>query len=298
MRIQVLSPEIGLPNEKMNHDYWVRKATNEAIRALGHEPLKPGAKEVPDIQIVFSGMKPRCQHILNGKYKVAWIYSRPDEMHNQRGFLSQFDQIYCLTDYHTSKFSQKMKMKAKLLRIGTDKTHTPTTTPYAYDIAYLGSSPDRRVRPITALADHGFKIVVCGWRWNRIKHPNIKVAGQFWPNEKFGEFFNQAPLSYYPVVAPFIEYGIVPIRIMDIYAASDCVCITEANPGLIETFPITPPQFEQGDTDRLIELMEFFLKNPATRKDRQKAIRGLIGRTYKDIVLDIIVDAQEFWSTK
>lgn len=298
MKIQVLSPEIGLPNEKMNHDYWVRAATNQAIKGLGHEPLEPNTKEVPDIQIVFSGMKPRHQCALNGRYRAVWVYSRPNEMDAQRGFLSQFDQIYCLTEHHTLMFNQKMKTMAKPLRIGTDKTYVRATKPYAYDIAYLGSSPERRVEPITKLADHGFKIVVCGWRWNRIKHENIDVVGQFWPNERFGEFFNQAPLSYYPVVAPFIEYGIVPIRIMDIFAASDCMCVTEANPGLIETFPITPPQFEHGDTGRMIELIDFFLRNPAERKSRQKSIRELIDRTYEDVVLDIIVDAQEFWSRK
>lgn len=300
MKIQVLSPEIGYPNEKMNHDFWVRMATNKAIIELGHEVLPPDTKEIPDIQIVFAGMefhRPRYKARLNGKFKAVWLYSRPSEMTQHTSRLRQYDQIYTLTSKHAEVFEKESKVVTKPLKIATNKTYKPATKPYAFDLAYMGTKVDYRLRNIVELANQGYKIVACGFGWTRgVKHKNIHVAGQFWPNEDFSGFYNQAPLSIYPMRGEYSKYGIVPIRIMDIYASSDCMCLCSPNRGLMETFAITPPQYE--DSRGLKQVVEFFLKNPEERKQRQAAIRESATRTYRDLVLDVVTDAMDFWSKR
>jgi hypothetical protein len=275
-------------------------ATNKAIVELGHEALTPDSKEVPDIQIVFAGMefhKPRYKARINGKFKSVWMYARPSQMSQHIGRLKQFDQVYSLTNRHAEMFEKATGFVTKPLHIASDKKYKPATKPYAFDIAYMGTKVDYRLKSIVELLSRGYKVVVCGFGWTRgIKHANLRVAGQFWPNEDFSGFYNQAPLSIYPMKSDYQKYGIVPIRIMDIYVSSDCMCLAPVNRGLMETFVISPPQYE--NTQQLIQIVDFFLKNPDERKQRQSAIRESTARTYKDLVLDVITDAMEFWSKK
>lgn len=300
MKIQILSPEIGYPNEKMNHDFWVRTATNKAIVALGHEALPPSSREIADIQVVFAGMefaRPRYKTRLNGKFRAVWMYSRPSEMKTHVQRLKNFDKIYSLTSRHAEVFKGETGLVTKPLRIVTNKEHRPGGK-YAFDIAYMGTKVDYRVKAIIALAHRGYKIVVAGYGWTKGRlHKNIHVAGQFWPNNQFSEFYNQAPLSIYPIREEYATRGIVPIRIIDIYASSDCMCLCSINPGLAETFAIPPPQYE--DVAGLVRMVEFYMDNPTKRKEQQTTIReSLRKRTYQDLVLDVIVDAMNFWSQR
>lgn len=301
MKIQIYTPDIGLPNSKMSHDYWVRQDLEQAVRNLGYDVLSSidnSSKEIPDIQIVCCGMKRKTHTPLVGKFKAAWVYSRPEEFVGQRRFLAQFDRVYSLTQWHADLFHNQAGIATKVLKVATSKQYAPSSGVYAYDIVYMGSSIDTRTSPIEHLANKGYKILVAGWRWDRIaaKHKNIDFAGQFWPNSEYSNFYNKAPLSLYPVSESFIKYGVVPIRILDIYACSDCLCLTNSNPGLGETFNTSPPYYDT--LESLTELVDFYLKHPTARSKLQQLVRQSITRTYEDIILDVEVEAMRFWSNK
>lgn len=301
MKIQVISPEIGNKQEELSHDFWVRKATNEAITELGHEVSPHDSKEIPDIQLVFAGMdfrllKKKVKPV--GKFRAIWLYSKPDEIKVHKGNLNGFHQIYALTAKHAEVFKKETGIITKPLRIATDKVYFPSKKEHLFDVAYMGTKIDYRVQTIKALAQEGHKIVVAGYGWTRRRlHKNIHATKQFWPNDRFAEFYNQAPLSVYPTKTEFTERGIIPIRVVDIYASSDCLCLCPINPGLKESFANPPPQYE--DVDGLLRMVKFYLDHPAKRNEVQRTIReGLIKRTYKDLVLEVIVDAMHYWSKK
>lgn len=299
MKIQVISPEIGNKQEELSHDFWVRKATNEAITELGHEALPHDSKEVPDIQLVFAGMdfrllKKKVKPV--GKFRAVWLYSKPDEIRAHKGNLNGFHQIYTLTTTHAEVFKKETGLLSKPLRIAVDKEYRPRKREYGFDVAYMGTKMGYRAQVIRTLAQKGYKIIVAGYGWTgRRPYKNIHIAKQFWPNNQFAEFYNQAPLSVYPMKKEFIGRGIVPIRIADIFASSDCLCLCPVNPGLKETFANPPPQYK--DTNELLQMVKFYLSHPVEREETQRTVqKSLIGRSYKDLVLEVIVDAMNHWS--
>lgn len=296
MKIQILSPDLGLPTGATNHDYWVRKHTEEAVVSMQHELVPHDSSAEADIQLTFLGMSSGRQFIRPlGQFRAAWIYSRPDEYGRQLDFLSQFDKVYGTTNVHSRAFLQETQQQIGVLPIATNKTYKTHQTQYIADVAYMGSANEERRRLIIKLANRGFKIVVAGRGWGQVKHRKIKFTKEFWPNEDFSTFFSKAPLAVYETSNTFVNYGIVPIRIMDIYVSSDSLCITNMNSGLAETFAEEPPQFS--NFEDLVQQVKRFLKRPSERNRLQKKIRQSIKRTYQDLVTDVIVDAMQFWGS-
>lgn len=298
MKIQVISPEIGDSQAELNHDFWVRKAANEAIEELGHEALSPESNEVPDIQLVFVGMnfhQLKKKVTLKGRFTAAWLYSKPNEVRTHKGNLNEFHQLYTLTTMHAKAFKQETGLITKPLRIAIDKEYRPRKKDYSFDVVYMGTKISYRAQIIKALANKGYRIGLAGYGWGRQPHKNLRVIRQFWPNNQFAEFFNQAPLSIYPTKREFAGRGIVPIRVADIYASSDCLCLCPINQGLKEAFAVPPPQYE--DIEALLRMVQFYLDHPTKRDETQTIIReGLKMRSYKDLILEVIVDAMSYWS--
>lgn len=293
MKIQVISPEIGSEDERMSHDYWVRKATNEAIAALGHEVLEPRTTEMPDIQLTFLGMHPFHRIRKKGRYTAGWIYSRPERLKSRK--LRGYNQIYTLSIVHQKRLAETKGIESKVLLVSSDKAYKSSNGQYEYDVACMASHRKGRIKPILALADAGLKVVIAGYKWKKeIQHPNVDIIADFWPNEEFSDFFNKAPLSIYVMDKPATINGIVPIRILDVYTSSDCMCLVSDNPALPEMFPELPPTYSS--LDELVERARFFLANPEERKVKQSRVRQQLKRTYKDLVNDVIRNAKAFWN--
>lgn len=304
LKIQVISPDLGRDNIQ-GHDYWVRKATNEAIAELGHIVVGPDYRGVPDIQLTFIGMKVQHEIKRKGRYTAAWLYARPEESHESKN-LRAYDQVYSLSEVHREVLKERTGRKSRVLRVGTNKTYAPVRRPYRYDVAYMATAVKYRAEAVMALAEAGLKVAVVGSKWTKdhdrakrranlclVDHPNVEILADFWPNEQFSDFFNLAPLSIYPIRDAYVESGIVPIRILDVYASSDCLCLVKENPALEENFPALPPTYNT--LEELVERAKFFLTNPGLRRARQEAIRKKLSRTYKDLVNDLIVDARTTW---
>lgn len=304
--IQVISPDSDRENK--GHDHYVWKATMEAIEALGHVALDPFTTEIPDIQLIFMGVPQKYKFVRRGTFKAAWLYAKPNADLEERN-LDDFNQLYTLTTCHQQVIEARLGRKSKILRVATNKIYTPATKKYRYDVAYMATAVDYRAEVVKALANAGFKVAVVGSKWTKdaeraqkranlclVKNPNINIIDEFWPNEKFNDFFNMAPLSIYPVADSYMENGIVPIRILDIYAGSDCLCLVRKVSTLNEAFSVLPPTYDT--PQELINLVEHYLAHPEERKEKQAAIRSGLTRTYEDLVNDVINDAKVFWGQK
>lgn len=281
------------------HDYWVRQTMYKAIESLGHEALKGDSKDIPDIQLICMGMPTSAD--IKGRYRATWLYSRPERDFPDKE-MNVFDQIYTLSSVHQQKFKQKTGRDTKVLRIATNKVHKAAVEEYGYDIAYMATATDYRLEAIQTLAEAGYKIALVGSKWVKgshkpnpylVAHPNIKIVERFWPNERFSDFFNLAPLSIYPMQDAYIENGIVPIRILDVYASSDCLCLAKNNSALREMFPVLPPTYSS--SDGLVALARDYLDNPEKRKSKQTAVRQALTRRWEHVISDIIDDAETFW---
>lgn len=303
LTVQVISPDSGRENK--GHDHWVWLATNQAIERLGHNTLDPFSTTLPDIQLSFLGMSPKYDIPAKGMFKAAWLYAKPEFDFNDRN-LKVYNQLYTLSTIHQQAFEKCTGLKTKVLRVATNKIHKPATKAYQYDIAYMATGVEYRAQVVRALAEAGYRVAVVGSKWTKdaarakiranlclVEHPNIDIIGEFWPNEEFSDFFNLAPLSIYPMQDAYVENGIVSIRILDVYASSDCLCLVRNNPGLEETFGVLPPTYTS--LKDLIELVEFYLKNPEECRIKQEAVRQSLLRRYEDLVRDVIRDAKVFW---
>lgn len=301
--IQVIAPSMG---KFRSHDYWVRKAANDAIAALGYEALEPDTDVTPDIQLVFMGM-PTSAHI-RGRFKATWLYSKPGRDFPDEE-LDVFDQIYTLSATHQQKFEQKTGRKTKVLQIATDKYYKAAIEKHEYDIVYMATGVEYRAKVVRTLAEAGFRIGLVGSKWTKetekvekkpsyclVDHPNIDIVEGFWPNEQFGDFYNKAPLSIYPMSETYVESGIVPIRILDVSTGSGCLCVVSSNPGLREVFANPPPTYDS--LDEMIKLIRFYLDHPEERKIKQADVRQSLTRRYEDLVNDVINDAKIFWGQK
>lgn len=299
MKIQVITPGMERTN---THDYWVRQTMYKAIELLEHEALKGNSKELPDIQLICMGMPTSAN--IRGRYKATWLYSRPERDFPDEE-MDVFDQIYTLSSVHQQKFKQKTGRDTKVLYVATDKTHRAATEEYKYDVAYMATATDYRFEAVLTLAEAGCKIALVGSKWVKgshkpnpylVAHPNIEIVERFWPNEHFSDFFNLAPLSIYPTQDAYVENGIVPIRILDVYASSDCLCLVKSSPALKEVFPVLPPTYSS--LDDLIMLANNYLNNPEKRKSKQIAVQQALTRRWEHVISDIIDDAKIFWRQK
>lgn len=297
MKIQVITPGMERTN---THDYWVRQTMYKAIESLGYEVLKGDSKDLPDIQLICMGMPTSAN--IRGKYKATWLYSRPERDFPDKE-MSVFDQIYTLSSVHQQKFKQKTGKDTKILRVATNKDYKPATEEYKYDVAYMATATDYRLEAVQTLAEAGYKIGLVGSKWVKgshkpnpylVAHSNIEIVEKFWPNEQFSDFFNLAPLSIYPMQDAYIENGIVPIRILDVYASSDCLCLAKNNLALKEMFPVLPPTYSF--SDELVALAKDHLDNPEKRRLKQIAVRQALTRRWEHVIGDIVQDAKAFWS--
>ena len=314
MKIQVISPDAGRDNK--GHDFWVLKVTGEAVTSFGHIVLSPFSEEMPDIQLTFVGMPPKCDIPRRGRYKAAWLYARPEKDFADQN-LDEFDQIYTLSTMHQQVFKEKTNRDTKVLLVATNKHYKPATEDYRYDIVYMATGVRYRADAMKTLAKAGYKIAIVGSKWakegafmpyEKIKtkkvranlqlmpYPNVDILTDFWPNDQFSEFFNMGPLTVYPLLKPYIQNGIIPIRILDIYASSDCLCLARESAGLEEVFSERPPTYYA--EEELVELVKFYLDNPDIRRAKQKDVRLSLTRRYEDLVNDVIKDAKVFWEKK
>jgi hypothetical protein len=291
MKIQIFSPDTNTDNPQITHDYWVKHDIIKAIKDLGHNVIHSDSLEIPDIQIVLWGQEPHYKIKTEGKFRAIWLFSRPNKLPRLVKRLEQ--QVYTLTKTHQRRVRRK-GIESKVLAIASNKEYRPVTRSYVYDIAYMGFCRGHCCTKIEKIAEQGYKIVIAGPLWEKMaqKHPNIHLMGNSWPNDNFSNFFNLAPLSVYPVRDVYLKYGIVPIRIFDIFRSSDCLCITSKNEALKEVFSTLPPTYNT--EDELLDHIRFYLKRNKIRHEKQQAIRSSLVRTYREWLLDIINDAMSF----
>lgn len=292
MKIQIFSADIGWSNAKQCHDYWIRQNISASVNNSGYTTVPFDSNVVPDIQLTIWGMKPLYEIKAEGRFRALWLHS---VRYGLPKSCEQYDQIYTRSSIHQQRIRQE-GVDSKILPIASDKEYVPKNQPYKYDIVFMGTHREHRVKIIKLLADQGYKIAIAGVGWHKLQHTNVDVLKDFWPNDDFSSFYNLAPLSVYELQDVHEEYGITPTRALDIYKCSDCLCIMRENNGIKEDFPIMPPVYSSDK--ELLRHVSFYLGHPRSRRKKQKDIRESLRRKYRHLVSEIISDAESFWKRR
>ena len=269
-KIQIISP--ATPNSFRCGDFWVQKDLENEFEKRGYEIVDKDS----DIDFYLFG-NTLFNDYLSAPRRFCWVYSHPDFIKNNKKewelFSKQFEHIFVLSN----KFISSVDGSSLLLG-ASSKKFVPREEAVKYDIVFVGNSAKpKRVDTIKYLINlNKYKICLAGGGWEK-KLGNlinkIDYKGSYIDNDKIGEFFNQGHLSFYSAHEDMQREGFVAVRILDIFRSSECLCLSEDNPGL-KDISINIPTYSN-DRD-LSKKIDYFLKNP-------KKIRQTIKKCRKDI---------------
>lgn len=261
IKIQIISP--ATPDKFHCGDFWVQKDLESEFIKRGYEIVTENA----DIDLYLFG-NILFDNYLSAPRRFCWIYSHPSFIETNskewKSFSNQFEHIFVLSN----KFLPKIDGSSLLLG-ASSKNFIPRIGNPKYDIIFVGNSAKpKRVEIMKYLIKLGkYKICLAGGGWKSKLGKLIKKVdykGDFINNNKLGEFFNQGSLSFYSAHEDMKIEGFVAVRILDIFRSSECVCISDNNPGLGEISE-NIPKFT--DEKNLSEKIDWFLQHPEELKE-------------------------------
>ena len=255
MKIRIISPSDREKNNPTEWgDYWVKVDLQEEFKRRGYDVVEEGA----DVDFFLFGT-PWWGKSCTAKQRLCWIYSHPDVARKPKSdeFLKQFDHIFVLSSHFLEFMKTKYKNSSVLLG-GTSKKFKDREAPPIYDVVFMGNTgKPRRVEALKKLVSlNKYRIGIVDPKWGKYIEPNDKV--DILPcvsNRAYTNFFNKARVTFYIGHEDMRLEGFVAVRILDIFASSECLCLSEQNAGLDEYFSYVP-QFET--IDDLVEHVDWY----------------------------------------
>ena len=134
-----------------------------------------------------------------------------------------------------------------------------------------------------------YKIAIAGIEWEEKLGELIQYVdylGPYFDNRKLVELFNSSKLSFYVTSQDMKQHGFVAMRVLDIVAGSDCLCIPDVNLGLKDIFEYIPT-FETKED--LVEHLDWYLDHLVECENDVAAARDFYGKdfTFKRVVGEI-----------
>lgn len=271
-KIQIISPAV--PHNFHCGDFWVQKDLEDEFIKRGYRVVTENA----DIDFYLFG-NTKFNNYLSAPRRFCWIYSHPDFIKSNskdwKFFSRQFEHIFVLSN----KILSEVKNSSLLLG-ASSKKFVPREKEAEYDIIFVGNAAKpKRVEIMKYLISLGkYKICLAGGGWESKLRKQIKKVdykGSYIDNNKLGEFFNRGTLSFYTAHEDMQRKGFVAVRILDIFRSSECLCISDENPGLkdiSENIPIYTSK------ENLSERIDWFLQHPEELREISSKCREDIKR--------------------
>ena len=296
MKIKIVSPS-DTDSERMKirlGDYWVQHDLNEEFKSRGYEIVEGKA----DVDIYLFG----TMNYLNkstAPRKILWIYSHPAIIQSRsaqfKQFATKFEHIFVLSNSFI-KNVQNRGVNCSVLLGGTSKQFVPRKKDPEFDLIFVGnSSKPARVQAMRHLiATNKYKICVVGGRWDTVLGDSLKKVdyrGPYVDNQNLGELFNEAKLSFYSSHEDMRLEGFVAVRIMDIFASSENLCISDSNKGLKDIYSNIPTFSSPKELEKKVD---WFLAHPNEIKEAADRCR----KETKQFSFKKIVTEMEKWITR
>jgi len=287
-KLHILSPsDTSGANANLWQDYWVKKDLEREFASLGYTIVSNNG----DIDLFLFGTWSPHERFLSAPYKFMWFFSHPRLLTEPKwmSFQKQFRHIWTVSKKLTLEPSF-FSVPVSLLIGGTSKTYSPPSKDPEYDIVLMGNaSKPRRVSIMKELIKKKkYKIMIAGGGWNKkltTEELDRITYVPYFPNEQYSEFYNKGKVTFFAGHPDMLEYGMVPPRVYDIYACSDCLCMCELNAGLKEISKyITNFVYD----DELICKIDYYIQNrDESLTISQKVREAVYGNTLKIVAAEM-----------
>jgi len=287
MKVRIISPSDRVTiHQDWWGDYWVKNDLQNEFTKRGYEIVN----ENSDLDFCLLG---RPQKNLTAKRRFCWIYSHVDNVRKRgRGWIEyakQFEHMFVLSHQLFPIVQKDFKNSSILLGASSKKFSWRKNIP-KYDIGFIGNiGKPARVQTIKYLISlNKYKICLAGGTgWPNALGKDIKKVSYvaYVENEKMGDFFNNAKVSFYSGHEDMRKNGLVAVRILDIFCSSECLCIGDENPGLKDMFDYIPTYRTK---EELVELIDWYLEHPEEADNLASACRDDASKfTFKKVVDEI-----------
>ena len=285
MRIRIISPSDSSTISNWWGDYWVKKDLQNEFIKRGYEIVDKDA----DLDFCLLGKFQRSE---TAKRRFCWLYSHVDNVINRRDawikYARQFEHIFVLSNQLFPIVQQDFKNSSVLLGASSKKFSYRKDIP-KYDIGFIGNAgKPARIEIIKHLISlNKYKINIGGTGWDAKLGYDIRKVNwiDYIENEKMGDFFNNARVSFYSSHEDMRKNGLVAVRILDIFRSSECLCISDENPGLNDIFNYIPTYKTK---EELVGLIDWYLGHPVEADDLASACRDDVSIfTFKKTVDEI-----------
>jgi len=273
--IKILSPSDL--DENTGHwwgDHWVKQDLLRELQKLGWRPVE--ADKQATVSLTLCG----APLLSSSPIRAVWIYSHPSKSGALKEVLNRnnFDLVYTLSEKHL-KIIQNVRQDAKILFPYAAKNYKRVNKKYTHDVVLLGNaSKEMRVRCIKRLSNtNRFRLGIAGSAWRSMVGRHLKreeFLRDYWDNDKYSEFFGQAPLTIYAHHPDMKDMNFVAVRVLDIIASSDCLVLCDENHGLGELGLDMLPTFKS-DLD-IVGMVDHYLAHPQERQQKIEEARKVI----------------------
>lgn len=289
MKIRIMSPSDTDPKHpEWWSDYWIKIGLEEEFKNRNYDVVqKDGELDLFLFGNFSWGYKPTA------KRRFCWVNSHPNQILVERNtwlkFGMQFEHIFVMS-YDFIDIVKKDFSNSSVLLGGTSKIYKSADSK-KYDIMFVGNCGKlERVEVMKYLVSlKKYKIAIAGIEWEEKLGDLIKFVdylGPYFDNRKLVELFNSSKLSFYVTSQDMKQHGFVAMRLLDIFAGSDCLCISDVNPGLKYIFKYIPTFETREDLE---EHLDWYLDHPVECEKDAKEAREFWAKdfTFKKVVDEI-----------
>jgi spore maturation protein CgeB len=263
VKIKIISLSDTMQNVN-DGDYWVKKDLGIEFTKRGYSIVNSDA----DLDFYLFGLYSSAHH-MSAPRRFCWVYSHPDLVGRKQWseFAKQFEHIFVLSNSFilSEKFKNERNKTSVLL--GASSKDLVFRKETKHDIIFVGSARHgKRLDAVKALIKlNKYKICLVGNGWDKALDGLIKNVDykSYVDNHLLGNLFSQGLLSFYSAHEDMRLAGFVAVRILDIFRSSECLCISDENPGLKDIFRDIPTYKDEKD---LTNKIDWFLENPAKRR--------------------------------
>ena len=290
MKIRIISPsDTDHKHPEWWSDYWIKIGLEEEFKNRKYDIVqKDGELDLFLFGNFSWGYKPTA------KRRFCWLNSHPNQILIQKDtwlkFGKQFEHIFVMSYDFIDTVKRDFPNSSVLLG-GTSKVYQPRDSKPKYDIMFVGNcAKPERVEIMKYLVSlKKYKIAIAGIEWEEKLGELIQYVdylGPYFDNRKLVELFNSSKLSFYVTSQDMKQHGFVAMRVLDIVAGSDCLCIPDVNLGLKDIFEYVPT-FETKED--LVEHLDWYLERPVECDNDLAAARDFYGKdfTFKKVVDEI-----------
>lgn len=285
MKIKIISLSDTMQNIN-DGDYWVKKDLEVEFAKRGYSIVNNNA----DLDFYLFGLYSSAHH-MSAKRRFCWVYSHPDLVGRKQWpeFAKQFEHIFVLSNSFILSEKFKNERNKTSVLFGASSKVFVSRKEIKYDIIFVGSARHgKRLDAVRTLIKlNKYKICLVGIGWDKALGGLIKNVDYkpYVDNHLLGDLFSQGLLSFYSAHEDMRLSGFVAVRILDIFRSSECLCISDENPGLKYMFRGIPTYRDEKD---LINKIDWFLENPTERasaalKCREDAGQWTFTKTVKEI---------------